>query len=35
MPTEASALARLRDEAFDPDQEILLHDAPDSSCIPR
>ena len=30
VPTEADALARLREAAFDPDQEILLHDAPDS-----
>jgi hypothetical protein len=30
MPTEAATLARLRDRTFDPDREILLHDAPDS-----
>jgi hypothetical protein len=29
-PTEAAALARLRDLKFDPDREIVLMDAPDS-----
>jgi hypothetical protein len=30
MATDPATLARLRDGAFDPDREILLHDAPDS-----
>ena len=30
MPTEAHAAARLREPGFDPDDEILLLDAPDS-----
>jgi hypothetical protein len=30
MPTEAHAVARLRDLTFDPDREILLLDAPES-----
>jgi hypothetical protein len=30
MPTEAHAVARLRDLNFNPDREILLHDAPES-----
>lgn len=30
VPTEAHAVARLRDLKFDPDQEIVLLDAPDS-----
>jgi hypothetical protein len=34
MPTESHATVRLRDPAFDPDREVLVHDAPASVTTP-